>query len=73
MRYEVYHSNKAGNIFATSRTRRTSAIRIAEKITLSPGEKICVFEDQGPMPGDCNNIYTRKYTDKLNNHKEVRQ
>jgi len=60
-KYDVYHSDKDGNtLFATSRTRSDSAIKIAEKINLDPGERVVVLKDLGEMPGDFKRIYERR-------------
>jgi len=60
-KYDVYHSDGAGNnLFATSRTKAVAAIRIAEKITLKPGERVVVLRDLGEMPGDFKKIYERR-------------
>lgn len=60
-KYDVYHSDKKGNnLFAASRTRPEAAIRIAEKISLNPGERVVVLQDLGDLPGDFKRIYSRK-------------
>ena len=62
MTYEIYHSNKDGNLTATTRSRKESAIKVAEKINLRVGERVVVMQDLGPMPGDCKTIYRREYS-----------
>ncbi len=59
-KYDVYHSDaKGNNLFATSRTRKESAIKIAEKIVLGIGERVVVLRDLGDMPGDYRQLYKR--------------
>jgi hypothetical protein len=59
MKYEIYHSNKSGNLMASSRTRKDAAVRVAEGVKLSVGERVVVLLDRGPMPGDYRRIYCR--------------
>ncbi len=59
-KFDIYHSDAKGNsIMATSRTRRESAIKIAEKIHLNPGETVKVLQDMGDLPGDFKTVYRR--------------
>jgi hypothetical protein len=60
-KYDVYHTDgKGNNIMATSRTRKDSAIKIAEKVTLGKGERVVVLQDMGEMPGDYKRVYCRE-------------
>jgi hypothetical protein len=60
MRYEIYHSDgKGNNKGAWTRTRKDSAIRLADRIEMTPGDTVKVCRDLGPYPGDCKWIHRR--------------
>lgn len=59
--FEIYHSNQKGeNLFATSRTRKAAAIKIAENISLEIGDRVSVFKNLGNAPCDCIKVYSRR-------------